>query len=259
MNMRLLTCLAVAAPLIAQISDAPPTAAEQQELTAKIKQTALRFRGQLPDFICTEIETRWEDTSGTGQHWKQRDTLDAQVYFAQGGRTFLKLLKRDGKPTHRDYRHIGGAIDVGLLAGAIVPTGVFSEPADPQFEWSRWEDLGGRRMAVFGFRAKPVSKNYPDGKHGFPIGFHGLVYAEPSDGMVMRIETFVDAPPGYPFEESGWDVTYGSVSISGRELVLPVKATVHARRGKNLSRNELQFTGYRKYETDSTVTFSDDH
>ena len=100
-------------------------------------------------------------------------------------------------------------------------------------------------MAVFSFRVPPGAKNYPDGKHAFVIAFHGLVYADPSDGMVMRRETHVDGPPGYPYEESGWDIDYEPVTISGREMILPVKVVARYREGRFLSRNEIQSTNYR--------------
>lgn len=231
-----------------QVADAPPSAAEQQALTAKIKQTALRFRGQLPDFMCTEIETRWE---GTEVKLKRHDSLELLVYFTQDGRTGIKLLKIDGKPVRKDYEKAGGAMDPEFLHGAILPTHLFGPKADPQFEWKRWDTLGGRRMAVLAFRAeKPVIQ-----AQGLPLAFHGLVYANPADGMVMRLEVEGDVPPGSLFDETGWDVDYGSVTLSGRELILPVKAVTRFRRGKSMWRNEMVFTGYRKYEADSTVTF----
>src|SRR5208282_2674296 len=105
--------------------------------------------------------------------------------------------------------------------------------------------LEGRHLAVFAFRVAPSDKNYANG-HAFVIGYHGLAYADPADGMVLRLEVHVDGPPGYPFQESGLDVDYGPVTISGRELVLPVKAVTHGRNGKLSARNEIQFTGYRK-------------
>lgn len=241
--------------MLGQPADAPMPAAEQQALTAKIKTQALRFEGQLPDFIATEAEARFEDNSGTGKKWKQRDVLEMQVYFAQGGQTVLKLQKKDGKPAGKDYVRSGGMIDPEFLHGAILPVHLFGPVADPAFEWVRWDQIDGRRVAVLAFKAKPFIKNYPDGKHGYLITFHGIVYADPSDGMPWRLEVEGVGPPGYPFQESGWDTDYRAVQISGRELVLPVKAVSRLRRGNFLARNEMQFSNYRKYEADSTVTF----
>jgi hypothetical protein len=81
--------------------------------------------------------------------------------------------------------------------------------------------------------------NLPDGKTPYLLGYHGLAYASPDDGMVMRLEVHDDPPPGYPFQDSGWDVDYGAVDISGRELVLPVKAEVRIREGRLTQRNEI--------------------
>jgi hypothetical protein len=119
-----------------------------------------------------------------------------------------------------------------------------------------WETREGWRLAVFAYHAKPFVKNYPDGVHGYLVGFHGLVFADPADGMVLRLEVETDGPLGYPYEESGWEVDYGAVTIAERQLVLPVKAVMHSRRGRFLSRNEIQFTKYRKYEADSSITFN---
>lgn len=254
MRHRLLALLVVMTGLLHAQSDLPD-AGQQQALIARIKQSAMRFQGQLPNFICTKLTARWEDSSGSGKKWKQRDSLEETVFFAQGGRTAIKLLTMNGKPTNHTHLNIGGVIEDGLVKDAIVPASIFSAPANPKFEWTHWETRDARRIAVFAFRVAPWTKNYPDGKHAYLIGFHGLVYANADDGMPMRLEVHVDAPDGYPFQESGWDIDYGVVTISGRDLVLPVKAVAGYREGKLLTRNEIQFAGYRKYDADSKVTF----
>jgi hypothetical protein len=259
MRHRLPTLLvAVSAVLRAQsdaLPAAPPDAGQQQALLARIKQSAMRFQGQLPDFICTKLTTRWEDSSGAGKKWRLRDSLEETVFFSQTGRTATQLLKMNGKPTNRTHGNVGGVVEDGVVRDAIVPASIFGPLANGQFAWLRWDTLDGRRMAVFAFKVPPLFKNYPDGKRGYMIGFHGLVYGAADDGTVMRLEVHVDGPAGYPFQESGWDIDYGTVSIAGRELLLPVKAVARYRVDKLLTRNEIQFTGYRKYEADSRVTF----
>lgn len=257
MRHRLPALLLVVSGLLRAQTDAPPDAGRQQALLARIKQSAMRFQGQLPDFICTKLTVRWEDNSGAGKKWKQRDSLEETVFFSQSGRTATVLQKLNGKPTNRTHGNIGGVVEDGVVRDAIVPASIFGPLANGRFAWSRWETLAGRRMAVFAFKVAPLFKNYPDGKRGYPIGFHGLVYAGAEDETVMRLGVHVDGPSGYPFQESGWDIDYGPVTISGRELLLPVKAVARYRVDKLSSRNEIQFTGYRKYEADSTVTFGD--
>jgi hypothetical protein len=239
--------------------DPAPDAGRQQALLTRIKQSAMRFQGQLPDFICTKLTSRWEDSSGSGKKWKRRDELEETVFFAQNGRTATQLLKLNGKPTNRTHGNIGGVVEDGVVRDAIVPASIFGPLANGRFEWIRWDLIEHRRMAVFAFKVAPLFKNYPDGKHAFLIGFHGLVYGDADDGKVMRLEVHVDGPDGYPFQESGWDIDYGAVAISGRELLLPVKAVARYRVDKLLARNEIQFTGYRKYEADSKVTFGNNN
>src|ERR1700691_4561046 len=108
MRHRLPTLLVAVGALLRAQSDAlpsaPPDAGQQQALIARIKQSAMRFQGQLPDFICTKLTDRWEDSSGTGKRWKRRDSLEETVYFAQDGRTTIKLLKLNGRPTNLPHR-----------------------------------------------------------------------------------------------------------------------------------------------------------
>src|ERR1700683_5018360 len=112
MRNRLPALFLAASFLLRAQSDAPPEpaldAAQQQALIARIKQSAMRFQGQLPDFICTKLTDRWEDSSGTGKRWKRRDSLEETVYFAQDGRTTIKLLKLNGRPTNLPHRQLPG-------------------------------------------------------------------------------------------------------------------------------------------------------
>lgn len=250
MRSKFILLVSLAAAARGQGASEPPPPAEREALIAKIKNVALRFRGQLPNFLCTETELRWEDSSGSGK-WKLRDTLEVQIAFTHDGHTAAHLEKIDGKPARRPPS--GGAVDTEFLHGAILPTHLFAPRPDPQFEWSRWEVLDGRRVAVLAFRAKPVTTVYPDGKHPVLVGFHGVVFADPSDGMPLRLEVQNDYPP--PFDQSDWAVGYGEVTISGQTLVLPVTGLTHFRRGKSEWKNEMRFTRYRKFDADSIVTF----
>ena len=64
-------------------------------------------------------------------------------------------------------------------------------------------------------------------------------------------------PPGYPFGEVRVETDYAPVTISDRELILPTKAVMTTVRGKRRYQTEIQFSGYRKYQTDTTIRFDD--
>jgi hypothetical protein len=228
---------------------------EEQELLARVRQSALRFRGHLPDFVCIQITKRWEGRSGAGTSWKLKDTLEEQVVFAKRGQETKKLVKVNGKATQKSMFGVGGIVENLMLSGTILPLGIFGQQAKPQFQWSGFQDVSGRRMAVFSFPAE--GENYPDGKHRYVLALHGRVFADPDDDTPLRIENTAVGPPGYPFGESGWDADYAPVRIGERELVLPVTAVMSGTRGKLRWKSEIQFTSYRKFDSESAIKFGD--
>ena len=75
-----------------------PDAASLQSLLQRIKASAMRYAGHLPDFTCTEVTIRKEDSSGNGATWRTLDTLEEVVSFASNGRISKKLEKRMAIP-----------------------------------------------------------------------------------------------------------------------------------------------------------------
>jgi hypothetical protein len=236
-------------------AQAPPDPTQLQELITRARASAMRYEGHLPDFNCTKVTDRWEDGSGTGNQWKKRDTLEEAVAFGRNGQTLMKVLKINGKPSTRSRGRLGGVTEDALLAGAIVPQGVFGRQAQAQLEWDGWQMRGDRRIAVLNFRAK--GENYPDGKTRWELKVTGKLFFDPSAGDVVRIEVSQEGPPGYPFKESGWTMDYVPVVLSGRQLILPVNGVFHSLRGRTLFRNEIRYVDYRKYDTESSIRFED--
>jgi hypothetical protein len=249
--MRLL--LAVLTSITVLQAQSSPDSAELQDLINRARASAMRYDGHLPDFSCTKITVRWEDSSGSGKEWKKRDTLEEFVSFAGNGNTQTKLEKLNGVATNKSWAQLQGVRENKLLSGAIVPQEVFGPKAKTRFEWNRWETRAGRMTAVLRFDG--IGENYPDGKTRYELQLTGDVYFDPLAGDVIRIEVSQQGPPGYPFKESGWEIDYAPVMLSGRELVLPVGGAVHGARSKVLFRNAIQYRGYRKYEADSSIRF----
>jgi len=50
---------------------------------------------------------------------------------------------------------------------------------------------------------------------------------------------------------------YDHIEISGQRFLLPLKGRVGMRSGKVLSRNDVEFRLYRKFSTESTISFGD--
>ena len=241
-------------------SDAPP--ANTQGLLALIKGSALRYQGEEPDFRCTELVTRYEAPApkqkGGEVRWKLHDKLEEVLRFLEGKERHT-LIFVDGKPTHYTHESLAGMRSDGLLQFVMVPNWIFGPQARTRFDWVRWETISGRRLAVFAFQTPLAIETRPlaNEDRSFLVSYHGLIFADPESGEMARLEAWMDAPKDFPFQEDSFEIDYGVVRISTQEFLLPVRAVGELRDGRLLTKNEIQFTGYQKYEADVTVTFGD--
>ena len=146
----------------------------------------------------------------------------------------------------------------GLLQFVMVPGWIFGPQAKTRFDWSRWDTREGRRAAVFAFQVPASILTHPlaNQPQSFLVGYHGLIYADPSTGDMARLEAHMDDPKDFPFQEDAFEIDYGQVDIAGQQFLLPVSSVGWVREGKLLTRNEIAFAEYRKYEANATVTFS---
>jgi hypothetical protein len=213
----------------------------------------MRYEGHLPDFTCTEVTVRKEDSSANGTNWRTVDTFEELVSFASNGRVSKKLVKRNGRPTTKSRP--GGLTENAVLAGAIVPRGIFGKNAQPKFEWDHWETRSDHRIAVIAYKA--VGFNYPDGKTRYELKVIGRIFYDDTAGDLIRTESSNTGPPGYPFGEVRVDIDYAPVTLSDRELILLTSSVMTTTRGKRRYRSEFQFLAYRKYDADTTIRFGE--
>jgi len=225
-------------------------------MLARITQGALRYQGELPDFLCEERITRSEANAKTPDRWKQIDTLEEELGFV-GGRETHTLLSINGKPTRVSHEDLDGMRSDGLLQFVMVPAWIFGPRVNGRFDWSRWELREGRRVAVFSFQVPPSILTHPlaNQSQSFLVGYHGLIYADAASGDMVRLEAHMDAPKDFPFQEDAFEIDYGQVEIAGKRFLLPVSSLGWVREGKDLTRNEIGFGAYRKYGADASVTF----
>ncbi len=247
---------AQAPPVALAPADPAPSAAEQQAILARIAKGALRYQGEVPDFLCEEWIARSEANAKTPERWKQLDTLEEELGFVAGRETHI-LLRMNGKPTRVSHEDLEGMRSDGLLQFVIVPGWIFGPQVKTRFDWSRWDTREGHRVSVFAFQVPPSILTHPlaNQSQSFLVGYHGLIYADPSTGDMARLEAHMDAPKDFPFQEDAFEIDYGQVDIAGQQFLLPVSSVGWVREGKLLTRNEIAFAEYRKYEADTTVTF----
>jgi VWFA-related protein len=231
---------------------------EQAHLLNVARATAIRYGASLPSFICEESVERAEVVR---QHYATSDKLSIELTFDRAER--YKLTAINGNRTDKSLDSIGGLISGGEFGSLMLR--VFQPSSAADFEWKSWSTLRNHRTAVFTYRVPRPRSHYLVGyrtDYGRWIsavaGYRGEVTldAEVEPGRVLRLTAEAyDIPGELHILRSTMAVDYDFVDISGREVYLPVRSETYFDREERHSHNLIRFSNYRKFETDSNVTF----
>jgi hypothetical protein len=235
----------------------PPDAIEQARILHEIIDNARNYAKTLPDYLCIEVTRKHYDPQG-GDNWRQLATVQEQVSYVDHKEAY-KVVMVDGRAVANvSHEGVGGSTLSGDF-GSIF-TEIFDPATATEFDWDHWATLRGRRTYVFAFRVPRSRSNFTIGEAGsqqvVTAGYHGLIYADRETNMVMRYKFDCDdIPVDFPVKDVRLDVNYDFVSIAGQKYVLPLKTEVWSRAGRYATWNEAEFHLYRKFGTESSITF----
>lgn len=236
-----------------------PDPTEQQKMVAAIQTYAEKYVSNLPNFICEQVTEQFE-AGKKPTHWRKGDTLTSKLVFNQGReeRSLELVNDKPPKPGIRRWRTpLITEGEFGILLGSV-----FGSSSNASFSWNQWEVVAGRPVAVFDYSI--------DGQHSTlrlslsdlaqaTVPYHGSVYADPTSGVVWRItNSATDIPAAVQTKSITTMVDYQEVLIGSATYVLPIRATVFLRTDSNNIRNQMEFRNYRKFEADSTITYTSD-
>ena len=231
---------------------------------------AMRYSQTLPDFVCTEFIRRYQNWTGTDF---QLDTLTFRVSFYHQ-REAYELFARNQRPSHQLVESLNGSISRGEFGSALRL--VFDPESATVFEPQKPERIQRRAVAMYGYAVRLENSHYEleYRTHRILTAYHGRVYIDPSSSRVLRLTMEVDPPPDFPVRETTTAIDYDFRTIGGEQYLLPVRAEVRVfevaseevlkrfslndaatlRRGVRY-RNMVEFRNYRKFSTDSKLTF----
>lgn len=237
-------------------AQAPPSPAEQDKLLDLMRQYAEQYVSNLPNFICVQVTSQYQGNK-KGKHWHKGDTLTAKLTYAQGHEHRALYLVNDKpiRPGRRPWRtplvtegEFGTLLErvLGPDNGAI-------------FTWARWETIRNKRAAVFDYTVDQAHSSLSLSLSGYvkaTVPYTGSVYADPDTGAIWRItDSANEIPPELQTESIRTTIDYAEATIGDAKYLLPLEATVSMQTDRNQVRNEIQFQHYRKFETDSNITF----
>lgn len=246
----------------AQGASAQSGPAEQQAMIARMRGAALNYADSLQDFLCTQTTARSVDHSGTGKHWKLLETQELELGYI-GHKEHYRLVKVNGKTTALETRVKRGYWRPGGEFGSSLRF-IFEPQAAAEFVWDHEETSAGKRACVFRYRVPLATTTYQirADLDRVKIGHHGFVTSDCDTGAVTRIQ--IETEPASVKRHGNdiaigmqLDLRYTPVRIGSNEFLLPEQALEIAPFGKTLTKAELRFDQYRKYDSSSNITFDD--
>jgi hypothetical protein len=239
----------------------PPDSVRQQQILDRMREYALSYNANLPNFICVEVVRRTVDPRGTDRYMSL-DTILAKVSYNEG-REQYKVYSVGGKFVETPMEKVGGggARSTGEFAGMM--RSIFEPASQAEFNWDHWGTLRGRRMAVFSYFIDSGHSSYsisyesgPGDDQRIVTAYRGRIYADEYTGEIDRIEFIaIDIPKSFPVSETTEILDYDQVDISGKQYVVPLIAQLYMVAGHQKSKNRIEFRDYRKFGTESVITY----
>ncbi|MBV9761861.1 MAG: hypothetical protein JO340_14970 [Acidobacteriaceae bacterium] len=240
----------------------PPNSETQSKILGLMKDYALNYTQNLPNFICVQVTRRYIDPNA-GDHYRSIGTVLAKLGYNEGRENY-KVYSVNGQYQDTDMEHVGaggGAISSGEF-GSLMRE-IFEPDSNADFGWDHWATLRGRRMAVFNYFIDSGHSKYsiqytagPGDEQRIITAYKGLIYADPDTGEIDRIKfVAVDIPRNFPVSEATEILDYDLVDISGQKYVCPMMARLFMTAGRDKSKNEIEFRDYRKFGTESVIQY----
>ena len=249
---------AAALPLLVRAQD--PTRPEQRALLTKIQHYADTYTQQLQDFTCTQIMTRSgaraENRPGAAPKWKHLETQEIELNFV-GHREHYRLLKVNGDARNPEKKVKNGYTRTSGEFGSMMRA-VFDPKSRADFQWDHSTATSERKVCVYSYRVarENSSMGLRTEFRRIALAYTGYVSADCATGQILRIES--DSEP----DRSGFlihtAIRYGPVTIADREFFLPTSVENISGFDRTLTKAEIRFENYRKYNADASIKFEDE-
>ena len=222
---------------------------------------ALGYVQELPNFIVNQRVLRY--TRDPGGQWRARDTLEMEVtYEASKGETY-KLKSVNGRPASKSYDNVGGASSTGEFGTVLVA--LFRPDAKTEFKQGPNDRIDGRSATIYDFRILTRNSTYQvtetRSNQSVISGYKGSIWIDQETKRVLRVEQAADdIPANFPITVSESAVDYGWFEINGEKFLLPKRAEliIGSDKDRLYSRNVLEFTNYRRFDTDIKIGVDSD-
>jgi hypothetical protein len=220
------------------------------------RETSTNFTASLPNYLVQQITTRQFATGWPVSTWQNIDEITAELAYSAGKEDY-RDFRISGQPIDRPER--SGSWSTGEFGTTLED--VMSFGTDAAFRRRGDDTVAGRPAVVFDYKVKQEHSHWtmvaPDERKYNPA-YEGAIWIDRDTRRVLRIEQRAsDFPRDFPVRRAEAVLQYGFVNLEGKRYLLPASGeNVGCMTGSGAcTRNVIAFRNYRKFTTDSTVTF----
>jgi len=257
---RAIYCALVSTTSFAFGQTGSPTAAEQAAALKAIREYALSYTRNLPNYTCiqTTKQTSARLDPFTGKPSWGADVIEEQLAFLNN-KEIRNVSRIDGRAAAPDGPdQLMGTYSRGEFANLLDT--IFEPATGAGVRWDRLATLNRRRVYVFAFRV-PQSRGYTltESKRSIQVPFEGFVYADYETKAVVRIDMkCVNIPADSEYIGADLTLDYRPAPVAGQEFILPAHYLLHFQMVKGFVTNDAEYTAYRRFSADVTVKFESD-
>ena len=226
-------------------------------LIAKTKDWSQSFTQGLPNFVCRQITTRYQEENKSSG-FQPIDVVTATVVYDDGHESYRDITV-GGHKVNKKMSEIGGSTSTGEFASTLAS--LFSDYTQANFRKVQTTSIGQTPAVIFDFKVflKNSDWRIVVGGQMLQPAYSGSVWIDPSSGHVRRIEMSANnIPKDFPLDTVEWAVDYDHVSLAaGLNFLLPVHAeNLSCVRDSTIcTKNAVDFRDYHKYSGESVITF----
>jgi hypothetical protein len=213
----------------------------------------------LPNFIVHQTTTRHVNGSiDLKTKGRKLDVISGNLVTENGEERFQDMLVNGKKP--KDGPERNGAWSSGEYSSIIIE--VMAPRSKTAFE-SKGTEIVARRTALrYTFSVNQVHSRWNlsvSGQHYLP-GYSGTIWFDEETSRVLRVEMASEPlPKAFPMEKVSTAVGYDFFPLGATPYLLPARAdVVTCTRGNGCATNEIEFSGYKKYGAETTISFDKD-
>jgi hypothetical protein len=232
-----------------------PDNASTADIINDAREASYAFSDSLPNFLVQQVTTRYNGPR-SGNNWRALDVVTADVASVNGQEEY-RNVKVNGRPGDPEK---SGSWSTGEFQ--ITLDDILSPRTLAHFTLRGEERVANRTAWVFDLEVDQRNSHWEivsqRGGSYFPA-YRGAIWVDKDTRRVLRIEQkAIDLPRNFMYDNCVSTLVYGYVNIDGKSYLLPSKSeNTGCLAGSNeCNRNVIEFRDYRKFSSDSNVTFA---